>query len=68
MSDADKLYNVVMNEEEQYSIWLHDTELPLGWKSVIKAMSKQECLEHIEKVWTDLRPLSVRNSMAKLSG
>ena len=62
MSDTDVLYIVVMNEEEQYSIWPNDVALPLGWKSVFKETGKQECLEYIEKVWTDLRPLSVRSS------
>ncbi|MCW8923326.1 MAG: MbtH family NRPS accessory protein [Gammaproteobacteria bacterium] len=66
MSDADKLYSVVMNEQQQYSIWPNDLGLPSGWEIVVKATSKQECLEYIEKVWTDLRPLSVRNSAAKI--
>jgi MbtH protein len=54
-------YRVVMNDEEQYSIWVADRELPAGWRDAGKTGSKLECLAHIERVWTDMRPLSVRN-------
>jgi MbtH protein len=57
-------YTVVMNHEEQYSIWFADRELPLGWKAVGKTGSKRECLDYIEEVWTDMRPLSLRQKMA----
>lgn len=58
-------YLVVCNNEEQYSIWpAHKTEIPAGWKSVGKTGSKQECLDHINLVWTDMRPLSLRKVMA----
>lgn len=57
-------YTVVMNHEEQYSIWLADRELPLGWTAVGKTGTKQECLDYIEEVWTDMRPLSLRQKMA----
>lgn len=56
-------YVVVVNHEEQYSIWPVDRELPLGWKDAGKRGTKQECLEHIEVVWTDMRPLSLRKHM-----
>ncbi len=56
-------YNVVMNHEEQYSIWPVDKEIPLGWKAVGKSGKKQECLDHIKEVWTDMRPLSLRKKM-----
>ena len=59
------VYHVVMNHEEQYSIWPSYKELPLGWKSVGKTGPKAECLAHIEEVWTDMRPLSLRRSMAE---
>lgn len=55
-------YLVVVNGEEQYSIWWADRELPLGWRKEGKAGSQAECLEHIERVWTDMRPLSVRQN------
>jgi MbtH protein len=56
-------YTVVVNHEEQYSIWPADRELPLGWTAVGKTGSKQECLDYIEEVWTDMRPLSLRKKM-----
>ena len=57
------IYNVVINHEEQYSIWPVDREIPLGWKAEGKSGTKQECLDHIEEVWTDMRPLSLRKKM-----
>lgn len=55
-----RTYTVVINEEEQYSIWLADREIPAGWRSVGKTGSKAECLTYIDEVWTDMRPLSLR--------
>jgi len=63
--DIDARYTVVVNHEEQYSIWFADRELPLGWKEVGKTGSKEECLSYIEEVWTDMRPLSLRKQMEK---
>jgi len=57
------IYKVVVNHEEQYSIWPADRENPLGWKDVGKSGLKQECLDYIEEVWTDMRPLSLRKQM-----
>jgi MbtH protein len=56
-------YAVVVNDEEQYSIWARGRELPAGWRESGVTGSKQECLAHIEEVWTDMRPLSLRRSM-----
>lgn len=56
-------YNVVINHEEQYSIWPVDREIPLGWKTAGKSGPKQECLDYINEVWTDMRPLSLRKKM-----
>ena len=53
-------YKVVVNQEEQYSIWPEDRDLPAGWRAEGCAGTKQECLDHIEEVWTDMRPLSLR--------
>ena len=61
--EDDRLYVVVVNHEEQYSIWFADRELPLGWTDVGKTGTKQECLDYIEEVWTDMRPLSLRKKM-----
>ena len=57
------LYTVVMNDEEQYSIWPADRDLPAGWKEAGKRGSKAECLAYIKEVWTDMRPLSLRKQM-----
>lgn len=60
-------YVVVVNHEEQYSIWPDYREIPLGWQSVGKSGSKQECLEYIKEVWIDMRPLSLRRQMESVS-
>jgi MbtH protein len=54
------IYKVVVNHEEQYSIWPESKPNPLGWNDVGKSGLKAECLAYIEEVWTDMRPLSVR--------
>ncbi len=60
------VYKVVINHEEQYSIWPVDRENPLGWNDVGKSGPKQECLDYIEEVWTDMRPLSLRKKMEEM--
>ncbi len=60
-----RTYKVVVNHEEQYSIWLTDRENPLGWFDVGKSGTKTECLEHIKEIWTDMRPLSLRKKLAE---
>jgi MbtH protein len=57
------IYNVVVNHEEQYSIWPADRENPLGWNNAGKSGTKAECLAYINEVWTDMRPLSLRKRM-----
>ena len=59
----DTVYKVVVNHEEQYSIWPVDRPNPVGWRDGGKQGSKAECLEHIKSVWTDMRPLSLRKRM-----
>lgn len=61
--DDATIYTVVINDEEQYSIWPSRREIPAGWRSVGKTGSKAECLTHVEEVWTDMRPLSLRKKM-----
>jgi len=61
----DLIFQVVVNHEEQYSIWPQDREIPLGWKAEGTQGHKQACLDHIEKIWTDMRPLSLRKLMDK---
>ena len=61
--DDTTIYKVVMNHEEQYSIWPADRENALGWNDAGKTGTKDECLAYIKEVWTDMRPLSLRKKM-----
>ena len=63
MSNEEATYKVVVNHEEQYSIWFADRENPPGWNDVGRQGTKEECLAYIEQVWTDMRPLSLRKGM-----
>lgn len=56
-------WQVVLNGEEQYSIWRVGRELPDGWRAEGTEGTKDECLHHIDEVWTDMRPLSLRERM-----
>jgi MbtH protein len=58
-------YQVVVNEEEQYSIWPAGKPLPAGWRAAGRKGSREACLAHVKEVWTDMRPLSLRNQMAR---
>ena len=62
-NEDDREYLVVVNDEEQYSIWLADRDLPNGWHAVAKKGKKAECLKHIGETWTDMRPLSLRKEI-----
>ncbi|MFF7990865.1 MbtH family protein [Kitasatospora xanthocidica] len=64
IDDADTVFQVVTNEQDQYSIWFADRALPAGWAATGATGTKQECLKHIEQVWTDMRPRSVRERSA----
>jgi MbtH protein len=57
-------YRVVVNAEEQYSIWLANRALPAGWTAEGVEGTREECLAHIGEIWTDMRPLSLRQRMA----
>jgi len=59
----DRTYKVVINDEEQYSIWFADRDQPAGWHTVGHEGSKTECLAYINEVWTDMRPRSLRQQM-----
>jgi MbtH protein len=67
MSDEERedttAYRVLVNDEEQYSIWPSYKDIPLGWKDVGKQGNKADCLAYIKEVWTDMRPLSLRKQM-----
>jgi MbtH protein len=58
------VYKVVVNDEEQYSIWPAERDNALGWKDAGRSGSKDECLAYVRELWTDMRPLSLRRQMA----
>jgi MbtH protein len=64
---SDRSYLVVLNDEEQYSVWWADRALPAGWRAEGTAGTREECLARIGEVWTDMRPLSLRQRMAQPS-
>lgn len=63
MGTEERRYDVVVNHEEQYSIWPTGQEIPQGWDPAGFSGSKDDCLAHIAEVWTDLRPLSLRTRL-----
>ncbi|MET7638047.1 MbtH family NRPS accessory protein [Streptomyces sp. NPDC005438] len=67
--DDDKgQYAVVINDEEQYSIWPEIREIPSGWRRTGFNGTKDACVTHIDEVWTDMRPASLRRAMAEGEG
>ncbi|MFD7235851.1 MbtH family protein [Streptomyces syringium] len=60
----DRRFRVVINDEEQYSVWPAASDLPAGWHAEGFEGTKQECLTHIDGVWTDMRPASLRRRTA----
>jgi MbtH protein len=58
-------YQVVVNDEEQYSIWPASKERPAGWSPVGLTGPKDVCLSHIETVWVDMRPRSLREALVR---
>ncbi|MET8234751.1 MbtH family NRPS accessory protein [Micromonospora sp. NPDC005298] len=56
-------YRVVLNDEEQYSVWWTDRDLPAGWRAEGTEGTRDECLARIDEIWTDMRPLSLRQRM-----
>jgi MbtH protein len=57
-------YFIVVNHEEQYSVWPVDKQIPSGWRRVGEAGSKEECMRQITEIWADMRPLSLRRAMS----
>jgi MbtH protein len=71
MTDATtpgRRYLVVVNHEEQYSVWPATSRPPAGWTATGFAGTREDCLAHIETVWPDIRPRSVRERMATREG
>lgn len=67
-TDASQEFEVVINDEEQYSIWPADREIPAGWRAVGVRGQKADCLRHIDELWIDMRPRSLREWMAAEGG
>ncbi|MGW6055200.1 MbtH family protein [Streptomyces sp. NPDC055189] len=66
MADAptdERTYRVVLNDEEQYSIWPADRDVPAGWRAEGTEGAREACLSHIGEIWTDMRPRSLRQRM-----
>jgi MbtH protein len=63
--DEDAEFLVLVNEELQYSLWPAFREVPAGWQAVGPRGKRQECLNYIEEVWTDMRPKSLVDQMAR---
>jgi uncharacterized protein YbdZ (MbtH family) len=62
--DENGTFHVLVNDEEQHSLWPTFKEVPAGWRVVFGPAGRQECLDHVDANWTDLRPKSLRDSMA----
>ncbi|MFE3249560.1 MbtH family protein [Streptomyces sp. NPDC059209] len=61
--DPEGTFHVLVNDEGQYSLWPAFVEIPDGWKAVVRDSGRQECLDHIETNWTDMRPNSLVRAM-----
>ncbi|MFE2477644.1 MbtH family NRPS accessory protein [Streptomyces sp. NPDC059389] len=66
--DDEGRYDVVINDEEQYSVWPQLREIPAGWRATGFSGTKDACAAHVDEVWTDMRPLSLRQAMAQDAG
>jgi MbtH protein len=62
--DAEQNHKVVINQEEQYSIWLAERGIPPGWRAIGFCGTREACLKYIDKIWTDMRPASLRARLA----
>ncbi len=62
--DEDIRYQVLINDEEQYSLWPTDQDVPAGWHRTGTEGSKEDCVAYVDEVWTDMRPRSLRERMA----
>ncbi|MFC9056829.1 MbtH family protein [Streptomyces sp. NPDC057074] len=62
--DENARFRVVVNDEDQHSLWPAFAEVPAGWRVVFGEAARSECLEYVERHWTDLRPRSLREAMA----
>ncbi|GAA1606775.1 MbtH family NRPS accessory protein [Kribbella hippodromi] len=61
--DDTEVKKVLVNDEEQYSLWPDYLTVPAGWKETGVSGSKDDCLAYVNEVWTDMRPRSLRVQM-----
>jgi MbtH protein len=66
VDEYQEMYLVLINHEEQYSLWPSYKPIPAGWKAIGEERTKNECLAYVDEVWTDMRPLSLRKQMEEL--
>lgn len=66
--DPNGSFLVLVNDENQHSLWPEFAEIPAGWRSVHGPAVRQTCLDYIEKNWTDMRPLSLIKAMEQHGG
>ncbi|MBJ7312559.1 MbtH family protein [Rugamonas sp. CCM 8940] len=62
-TEVEALYEVLINDEEQYSLWPAEKAVPAGWRLAGKRGPKEACMAYVDEVWTDMRPLSLRQAM-----
>jgi MbtH protein len=65
VTESEDMQQVVINDEDQYSLWPRDAQPPAGWRPVGFTGTRQECLDHVDAVWTDMRPRSTREHSAR---
>jgi MbtH protein len=58
--DVARLFSVVVNDEGQHSLWPVAVEVPAGWRKIWGEATRAECLDYVERAWTDMRPASLR--------
>jgi len=66
-SEDARIYTVLINDEEQYSLWPKGKKVPDGWRQLAKEGTKEECSRYVDEVWTDMRPLSLRRRSSSVS-
>ena len=66
--DENARFEVLRNDEDQYSLWPVGRDVPSGWHQVGKEGTEEECSEYVDQVWTDMRPLSLRRRMDAAHG
>ena len=61
MTNTGEVFCILANEEEQYSLWPDNLDLPAGWTKIDFTGTKEDCLQHINEIWVDMRPKSIRD-------